>query len=300
MTSMLKFAPALLGAILVAGAPALPARAADKAADPVVAKVDGATIKRSDVVREINTLGPQVSQIPIQTLYPQVLERLIATQVVAAKGYAEKLENKPEAKERLKRAEEQVVADLYLNQTIMPKITEDKIKARYNEIVKKVKPEDEVRARHILVPTEAEAKEIIEQLKNGADFAKLAAEKSKDSGSMKEGGDLGYFGRGAMVKPFADAAFEMKPGELSDKPVKTDFGWHVIKVEDKRKSSPPPMEAVQDQIRTQLGNEMMTDIVKGLVAKAKVERYNIDGSPLPPAGASAKATQSKDDPGKKN
>jgi peptidyl-prolyl cis-trans isomerase C len=258
--------------------------------DPVVARVDGKEIKRSDVLREMSALGPQAAQMPLAALYPQVVERLITTKLVSDKGYAAKVQDTPEAKERLKRAEAQVVADVYMNQTIMPQITDDKVKARYDELSKKFKPEDEVRARHILVPTETEAKDVIKQLQGGADFAKLAAEKSKDTGSMKEGGDLGYFPRAAMVKPFADAAFGMKVGELSAAPVKTDFGWHVIKVEDKRKSAPPPIEAVKAQIQQQLGNEMVGSTVKDMMAKAKIERFNIDGSPVAPRDATAKAT----------
>jgi peptidyl-prolyl cis-trans isomerase C len=195
----------------------------------------------------------------------------------------------------VKDAEAQIVAEAYVHHTVQPKITDARIKARYDELSAKFKPQDEVRARHILVANEDDANAIVKQLKDGADFAKLAEEKSKDTGSAKQGGDLGYFTHDAMVKPFADAAFSMKPGDVSDKPVKTEFGYHIIKVEDKRKSSPPPLAEVRDQIANQLGQEMTNDLVKGLEAKAKIERYNIDGTPLktasdsnanPPADAS--------------
>ncbi len=137
-------------------------------------------------------------------------------------------------------------------------------------------------------PAEAEANDdAIKQIKGGADFAKLAQEKSHDTGSSKQGGDLGYFTHDVMVKEFADAAFAMKPGELSDKPIKTEFGYHVIKVEDKRKSAPPPLSEVHDQIANQLGQEMTNELVKGLEAKAKIERYNIDGTPMKTAAAPA-------------
>ncbi len=278
MSKMLRVATLALAL----GALAIPAVAQDKAVggDPVVARVNGEKILRSEIVRELQSLGGQASQIPPQMLYPQLLEKAIVTKIVSAKGYAEKLQNDKEVKERLKDAEAQIVADVYIRKTVQPKITEDKIKARYDELSAKYKPEDEVRARHILVQTEKEAQDLLKQIKDGADFAKLATEKSKDTGSAKQGGDLGYFTRGVMVKPFAEAAFGMKVGDISEKPVKTDFGYHIIKVEDRRKSSPPPLAEVKDQITNQLGQEMVQTVVKDLQAKAKIERFNIDGSPM--------------------
>jgi peptidyl-prolyl cis-trans isomerase C len=267
---------------LALGILALPAMAADKAAgdDPVVARVNGTEIHRSEVVRELQAMGPQAQQIPPQMLYPQLLQKAIITKLVATQGYAQKLQNDKEVKERLKDAEEQIVADVYIHRVVQPKITDDKIKARYEELAAKFKPEDEVRARHILVPTEAEANDLLKQVKDGADFAKLATDKSKDTGSAKQGGDLGYFTRSAMVKPFAEAAFAMKVGDISDKPVKTEFGYHIIKLEDRRKSSPPPLADVKEQITNQIGQEMVAQTVKDLEAKAKIEKFNIDGTPL--------------------
>jgi peptidyl-prolyl cis-trans isomerase C len=293
MSKMLRIA-----ALVVAlGAVALPVAAEDKApaGDPVVARVNGAEVHRSDIVHELQSMGPQAQQLPPQMIYPQLLEKAIVTKLVASKGYAEKLQNDKEVKDRLKEAEEQIVADVYVHKTITPEITEAKLKARYDEMAAKFKPEDEVRARHILVPTEAEAEEVLKELKGGADFAKLAAEKSKDTGSAKQGGDLGYFPRSAMVKPFAEAAFAMKVGEMSEKPVKTDFGYHIIKVEDRRKSSPPPMAEVKDQLTNQVGQEMVAQLVKDLEAKAKIEKFNLDGTPLKAAPAKdEKADGAKD------
>ena len=272
---------------LALGALAVPAFATgkDAAGDPVVARVDSQEIHRSEVMKILSEMGPQAQQVPPQTLYPQLLQRLIITKLVASKGYAEKLQNDKEVKERLKQAEEQLVADAYVRKTVLPMVTDAKIKARYDELAAKYKPEDEVRARHILVPTEAEANDVLKQLKDGADFAKLATDKSKDSGSAKQGGDLGYFIATAMVKPFSDAAFAMKAGEVSDKPVKTDFGYHVIKVEDRRKSAPPALSEVKDQLSNQVGQEMAGQLVKDLEAKAKIEKFNIDGTPLKPEEA---------------
>ena len=273
----------LASAALMFGALSLPVLAAD---DPVVARVNGAEIHRSDVEREVQMLGPQAQQVPLQMLYPQVLQRMVATKLVSSQGYAEKLQNSAEVKEKMKDAEQQIVAETYVHKTVQPKITDAKIKAKYDELSSKYKPQDEVRARHILVKTEEQANDIMKQLKDGADFAKLATDKSEDKGSAKQGGDLGYFAHDAMVKPFADAAFAMKSGEVSDKPVKTEFGYHIIKVEDKRKSSAPPLAEVKDQIVNKLGQEETDALVKSLEAKAKIEKFNLDGTPMKAADAS--------------
>lgn len=267
---------------LALSAMALPAMAADAPAggDPVLARVNGAEIHRSDIAREMMTLGPQAQQMPMQMLYPQLLEKAVVTKLLATQGYKDKLDATAEVKQRVKDAESQIVADAYVHKMVQPKLTDSAVKSRYDELVKKFKPEDEVRARHILVPTEAEADDILKQLKDGADFAKLATEKSKDTGSAKQGGDLGYFTKAVMVKPFADAVFAMKTGELSEKPVKTDFGYHIIKVEDRRKSSPPPMAEVKEQIMNQLGQELASKMIKDIQDKAKIERFNLDGSPM--------------------
>jgi peptidyl-prolyl cis-trans isomerase C len=273
----------LLAAVAFLGLLASPAFAADapKSGDPVVARVNGEEIHRSDVMRELQMAGPQMQQLPPQMIYPQILQKMIATKIVSQKGYASGLQNDAEVKQRIKNLEAQVVAEAYVHKQVEPKITDAKIKERYDQLAAKFKPQDEVRARHILLKTEDEATGVIKQLKGGADFAKMAEEKSKDTGSAKQGGDLGYFIHDAMVKAFADAAFAMKVGEISDKPIKTEFGYHVIRVEDKRKSSPPPIAEVKDQIANQLGQELTNDEVKSLEAKAKIEKFNIDGSPLP-------------------
>ncbi len=288
-TAALLLSGVSLSAMAAAGGAA---PAATAGGDPVVARVNGEELHRSDVIREIQLLGPQAQQVPPQMLYPQLLQKMIATKLVATQAYAQKLQNDKEVKEKMKDAEAHIVAETYVHRTVQPKITEDKIKQRYDELSAKFKPQDEVKARHILVSSEDEANELIKQLKGGADFAKLAEEKSKDTGSAKQGGDLGYFSREMMVKPFSEAAFGMKDGEVSDKPIKTEFGWHIIKVEGRKKSSPPPMSEVHDQIANQLGQEMTNDLVKSIEAKAKVEKFNLDGTPMKTAEESKGAAGS--------
>ncbi len=285
----------LTTAALLLGAFTLPVFAADSSpgsADPVVARVNGSEIHRSEIMDAMQALGPQAQQMPPQVIYPQLLQKVIVTKLVAAKGYADNLQSDKDVKDRLKQAEASLVAETYVHKAIQPKITEDKIKKKYDELAAKYKPQDEVRARHILVKTEDEAKDVIKQLKGGADFAKLAEEKSQDKGSAKQGGDLGYFPQGAMVKPFADAAFAMKVGDVSDTPVKTDFGYHIIKVEDRRKSSAPPLSEVHDQIANQIGQDLTNDLIKDLQAKAKIEKFNLDGTPMKTASDTSSSSDS--------
>ncbi|MDD2325740.1 MAG: peptidylprolyl isomerase [Alphaproteobacteria bacterium] len=290
MSKMLRVATLALAL----GALALPVVAADKesSADAVVARVNGDTITRADIAHEMQAMGSRAAQLPMQVLYPQLLEKAIMTKLVSAKGYEDKLQNDKDVKARLKDIEAQLVADAYVRKEVTPQITDAKLKARYDELSAKFKPEDEVRARHILVKTEAEANELLKQVKGGTDFAKLATEKTMDTGSAKQGGDLGYFPRTAMVKPFAEAAFAMKVGEISDKPVKTDFGYHIIKLEDRRKSSPPPMAEVKDELTAQVGQEIAAKMIKDMEAKAKIERFNLDGTPMT-AKADKKADEKK-------
>ena len=272
----------LLLAAVILGAATLPALAAD---DPVAARVNGTEIHRSDVLREMEMQGIQPQQAVVQKVYPEILDRVIALKLASAQGYAEKLQNEPEVKEKMKDAEKVIVAETYVHRTVMPRITDAKIKAMYDKIVADYKPQEEVRARHILVKTEDEANDIIKQLKDGADFAKLASEKSTDTGSAKQGGDLGYFQHDTMVKAFADAAFAMKPGEVSDKPVKTEYGYHIIKVEDRHMSSAPPLADLKGRIVAQLGQKETDELLKSLEAKAHVEKFNLDGSPMSAADA---------------
>src|SRR5260221_208969 len=142
--------------------------------------------------------------------------------------------------------------------------------------------DDEFKVAHILVKTEAEANDVLAELKKGTDFAKLAKDKSIDKGSAVNGGDLGmYFSQngGEVVQPFADAAFALKTGEVSTKAVQTQFGWHIIKVEDRRKQTPPSFDQQKDQIRQQLAEDVVQQEVKDLRGKAKVEMFNPDGTP---------------------
>lgn len=281
----------LLPALLLMAAPAF---AADNATNPTVAKVNGENITRAELLAEARALPAQLQQIPLQQLYPNLLEQVITERVVRKAGYDAELQDSKEVKERMKEAEKKIVADEYLRQQVKKRMTDEKLKARYDTYVKNFKAAEEVRASHILVKTESEAAALIKEISGGADFAKLAAEKSIDKAAAAQGGDLGYFRKDDMVEPFAKAAFAMKAGDVSTKPVKTDFGWHVIKVVDKRQSKPDSFEKVKPELENSEAQVIAHDLVKELLQKAKIERFQLDGSP-----AAAKADASKTD-SKKN
>jgi peptidyl-prolyl cis-trans isomerase C len=257
----------------------------DHSKDPIVAKVDGTPIYKSDVDDLIAQLPDQVRQMPEPELRQRVTGRLIDVKLAADRAVAERIDQDPKTKERLHSNDQQLLADVYLDRTARSKINDTVLQAKYDELVKQVPPLEEVHARHILVKTEAEAKDIVKQLDKGADFEKLAKEKSTDPGSGESGGDLGYFTKDKMVPEFADAAFKMDKGQYSKTPVHSQFGWHIIQVLDKRTQPPPPF----DQVKAQLTNivlqdeegKLMADLRKGI----KIELFNPGGSPIAPETA---------------
>lgn len=248
--------------------------------DPVAAKVDRSVIARSDVATAQQMLPPQYRSAPLESVYPLLLDELIDTKLVVAEARKEKLQNDPDIKRRLAYLEEQVLKDAYLRRYVQKVLNDDVLRKKYDELVKSLPPQEEVRARHILVKTKAEAEAIIKKLKSGASFEQLAKEKSTDS-TAAAGGDLGYFGRNQMVAPFATAAFKLKPGEITNTPVETQYGWHVIKLEDKRTAPMPSFEDVHDQLQSQMSRDTVLSLLGELRKKSKIERYNYDGTPRP-------------------
>ncbi|HUB96880.1 MAG TPA: peptidylprolyl isomerase [Stellaceae bacterium] len=253
--------------------------------DPVIARVNGTPIYRSDAETLRATLAPQVQQNPPQDLYNRLVDQLIALQLVSQTARKAKVADDPRVKKMIALADEQILQDAYMDSIVRTEITEPKLRAEYDKYVKAAPTHEEVRARHILVPTEAEAKEIIDELNKGADFAKLASEKTTDPAGKASGGDLGYFSQSDMVPAFADAAFALKPGEYTKTPVKTQFGWHVIKVEDRRAGQPESYEKVAPQIARQMAQQIYNEKLKELASVAKIEVFNPDGSKPEPASA---------------
>lgn len=265
-------------------APAAAEQAA-KPADPVVARVNGGEIRRSDVSRMLAQLPPQVQQMPMEMIFPALVEQLVNQKLVSDAGYKANLQQSQEVKDEIKRAEERAVQRAYIQNQVESKITEQRLQDAYKEYVAHNPPQEEVKASHILVESEAEAKSIIDDLAKGGDFAKIAREKSKDPTAAAQGGDLGYFTRETMVEPFANAAFGMAKGETSKAPVQTQFGWHVIRVEDKRTQPQPTLDEVKPQLEQELSKEIVTALVDELRSGAKIETFQMDGSPMPAAPA---------------
>src|SRR5690242_16774576 len=277
------------GALLAADRPAPPPNPSAAPPSPmppgtaVVARVDGTELHLSDVEAAQQSLPPQVQKMPLAQIYPMLLDRLVDGMLIAEAGRKAHLDQDPEVQTRLKRYEDRLIQEAYLNKAIKDAETEDQLKARYETFAKEKGGREEVHARHILVKTEPEANAIIAELDKGADFAELAKEHSTDPGG-KSGGDLGYFGHDDMVKEFADAAFAVPPGQYTKTPVKSEFGWHVIKVEDHRVSTPPSFDEARKEVSQLVAHDVVDAKLKELRSTSKVETYGLDGKPLP-AGA---------------
>ncbi|HEY0124628.1 MAG TPA: peptidylprolyl isomerase [Rhizobium sp.] len=247
---------------------------ADDAKNPVVAKVGDVEIHQSELDLAIANLDPQLGQLPDDQKKVAALSASIDVKLLAKDAAAEKLDQTPDFQSHMAYLRDRELHNAYFKAHVADGITDDEVKARYDKEVAALPKQEEVHARHILVKTEDEAKAIIKELDAGKDFATLAKEKSTDP-NKADGGDLGYFAHGRMVKEFEDAAFALPVGTYSKTPVKSDFGWHVIKVEDKRIAPPPPFDQVKDQVR-QL---VMRDKYLELLNKAKQDTKVVINDP---------------------
>lgn len=255
--------------------------ASAQGADPVVAKVDGAEIRQSDIDTAAEELGSSLQQMDPATRRDNILSFLIDMKIVAKAAADKKVADSEDFKKKLAFARDRLLMDQLLANEGKTATTPENMKKVYEEAAKQITAEPEVRARHILVETEDEAKQVAEELKKGADFAELAKKKSKDPGAS-DGGDLGYFTKDQMVPEFSKVAFETEAGKISA-PVKSQFGWHVIKVEDKRNRQAPDFEQVKAQIETYVTRKAQADYVAKLREAAKVER--VEAKPADPAPA---------------
>jgi peptidyl-prolyl cis-trans isomerase C len=257
----------------------LPATAQNTAApaDPVVASVNGVKIYRSDVSATHGQLPEQYRKLPIDQVFQPIVNQLIQTKILSVKARADKLDQTDNYKKRMVLIQERLLGEALLAKLIGEKITDDVLRARYEKNSAQYPTKEEIRARHILVKTEDEANDLIKRLVAGADFAKLATENSTGP-SKTRGGDLDYIGRGQMVPQFEEAAFALAKGEFTQKPVRSPFGWHVIKVEDKRQSKPPSFEESRAKLGQEVSQEVAAELVKNLMENAKIERFEADGS----------------------
>ena len=270
--------------------------AAAPAAETVLARVDGIEIRQSDVEAEMRRLPDELRSVPPQMLQPLLLDQIITQKALVAAARARGLDRDPEVQQRLRRAEEETLQQALLLREVQPLLTEEALRARFARENAGRPAAEEIRARHILVPTEQEARAALAEVRRpGADFAEVARRRSTGPGS-REGGDLGFFKRGDMIPEFEQAAFALSPGEISADPVRTQFGWHVIKLEERRAMAPPSFEESREQLRQQAFEEGVNGAVERIRGAAKVERLDggdaqrapslLDGA-APPAGSSA-------------
>jgi peptidyl-prolyl cis-trans isomerase C len=265
-----RLASAATGCLAMVLLASLPVRAED--ANPVLAKVNGSEIRQSDVALAEEELGPSLAQMDPASKKENVLAFLIDMKIVAKAAEAKKIEDRDDFKARLAFTRNRLLMDNLLSVEGKAATTDEAMKKVYEDASKQISGEQEVHARHILVETEDEAKAIEDELKKGADFAELAKKKSKDPGAS-DGGDLGFFTKDQMVPEFSNVAFSLEPGKISD-PVKSQFGWHIIKVEEKRNRKAPDFEQVKAQIETYVTRKAQADYVAKLRETAKIERMD--------------------------
>lgn len=280
---------------------AKPPAAKDAAAkDPVVATVNGDKIMLSEL-KALHEDFPQarVRQIPIARIYKPLLELLIQIKLLSGEARKQGLATDKTVVDRVETYRDRVLRDVYLERFVDKKIDEAALKAAYDEFVKTFKGEEQVRARHVLVKEKKEAMAVIEALEKGEKFEELA--KTRSIGPSKSrGGDLGWFSKKQqMVKAFLDAAYKLKKGEYTKTPVKTQFGWHVIQVTDRRTAPAPKFEAVKERLRTELGRKIAVAELKRLQDAAKIERFQMDGSPEATKTEPEKKEPEKKEPEKK-
>ncbi len=264
-----KIAAATVTSLVMAAA-AMPA----SAEDPVIATVNGEKILQSHLLKAHENLPPEYQAVAIEQIYPMLLTSLIDSKLVAEDARARKLDQDEDFQQALSLVKDQLLERYAVRKEIEDAVTDQKLRKMYQEQV--AGGAEELHARHILLKTADEAVAVIKELDGGADFAELAKKKSTGP-SGPRGGDLGFFGKGQMVPAFEEAAYKLDAGQHSREPVQTQFGFHVIKVEEKRAAQPPSFEESVEDLRTEAAQAAGAAYVERLRAKAKIERFDMDG-----------------------
>lgn len=263
--------------------PAAPAVKRDDAArpanDPVVATVEGHMIGLSDVGRAVPSLPEGLRRLPFPTLFPVVLDRVIDHKALVEMARQQHLEDDPEARQEIEAATDRVLEGVLLRREAVSQVTEDAIQTRFARQYAGRTATEETHARHILVGSEEEARRLIDLLDKGADFAALAKQYSKDPDGAK-GGDLGYFRRDQVSPDFADVAFALPPGQYSKTPIHNEFGWHIVKVEERRIVPPPSYAEMREILRKELLQEAVQKVIEQARSQVSIHKYNVDGSLL--------------------
>ncbi|MGC1778929.1 MAG: peptidylprolyl isomerase [Xanthobacteraceae bacterium] len=272
----------VLAAVALAAFLAIPSVVRAQDTDAVVARVNGVDIRQSDLATAEDEVGSSIPQMSPDQKREYLITYLSDVIIVAQAAEKQNIADRDDVKHRIAFERNKVLMEALLQDTGKAALTDDALHKVYDEAVKQMPPEEEVHARHILVPTEDEAKEIEAELKKGEDFATLAKEKSKDPGAA-DGGDLGYFTKDQMVPEFSAAAFKLDKGQISD-PVHTQFGWHIIKVEDKRIKPTPTFDEVKPQLENFVAHKAQAELVASLRKDATIERLDKPAA-TPPAAA---------------
>ena len=267
-----------LGALVIA-ALLMPPIAAPRAedSDQVVARANGVDIRQSDLAYAEEEIGTNMPNMPPPQKRDYLITYLADVVVLSQLAEQQKLGERPDVKRRLAFDRNRLLMEALLQDAGKASLSDEAEHKVYEEAIKQMASEEEVHARHILLPTEDEAKAVLAELKKGGDFAALAKEKSKDPGGS-EGGDLGYFTKDQMVPEFSAVAFKLGKGELSE-PVKTQFGWHIIKVEDKRTKPTPSFDQVKAQIDNYIVHRAQAALVEKLRSGANIERLDQPAAP---------------------
>jgi len=250
--------------------------------NPVVAKIGKTEIMRVDVFNFIQQLPEKARQQPVQQLFPLAMEQVINARIIEAKTAKVNLDKDPEVKKQMEAAKKQIVRNVYIQNEVTKKLTDERLKQAYGQYTANFPDIEEVKARHILVESESKARGLISQLNEGASFEDLAKANSTDA-TAANGGELGYFAQGDVVPAFSDAAFKTEVGSYTKKPIKTEFGFHVIKVEEKRKRPPADFKTAKPFLETQLRRVALDEVIQGWRDEANIERFDINGKPIEPA-----------------
>ncbi|MGI6855425.1 peptidylprolyl isomerase [Mesorhizobium sp. 1B3] len=239
--------------------------------DKVVATINGQNITEADLAQAESDLDQQFSRLPAEQRRAAALSAIIEIRLFSEDAVKKGLDKDPAFQRRMAFLKERALHAAEVESEIATKITDEEIRARYDKEVAATPPVNEVKARHILVKTKEEAQEIVKRLDAGDKFEDIAKEKSTDTGSGANGGDLGYFAPGQMVPEFEKAAFALEVGKYTAEPVQSQFGWHIIKVEDKRAQQPPAFDSVKEQFRSLILREKYSALADTLRGSAKVD-----------------------------
>lgn len=245
--------------------------AAKLAPDSVLATVNGQPVTEADLDIAIEDLDQQFARLPEEQKRAAALSAVIEIRLMAAEAAAKGIDKEADMERRLAFLQQRALHAAVIDKEVQEKITDAEIRARYDKEIAAQPAENELRARHVLVKTNEEAEAIIKDLDAGKKFEDIAKEKSTDPGSGANGGDLGYFSAGQMVPEFEKAAFDLAPGTYTKTPVQTQFGFHVIKVEDKRAKQPPAFDDVKEQVRSLVLRDKYLELIKGLREAATIQ-----------------------------